>query len=532
MSDLVFLSLIFTVLANLTLIIVVYFYGKKNINQIFFVLLVLSLTFWGVNNFFSVTAKPEQSLFWIRSVMFFAAPQTFLLYLFISTFAYKAWDFSKWGKYFLVSLCFLMMLLTHTPFIFSSIVIAGNGQVSPQPGLLMPLLGGYIFIFALLSVYKLVKRYRKSSGQERKQWQYLSFGLFWTFLLMLSLNYLAVIVFNNTNFVRYGHLYHLPLIVLFSYSLVKHKLMDVKLIASQSLTILLSLFLLFKVLTSEDTVNLVINMVIFTVVVIISIWLVRNINKEIKQREKLEILTKDLQVANERLKKLDEAKTEFLSITSHQLRTPLSAIKGYLSMLQEGDFGKMSKKQADIVGILLRNSERLIRLINIFLNISRIESGRLKINKSLNDISRLLDDIIKSLAIEAGTKHIKIEFEENDVPLFQFDMDKMADVLINLIDNAIKYTPIGGWVRVSVKNMEKYVLVKVQDNGKGISYEELDQLFQKFKRGKDINRVDTTGVGLGLYIAKKIIEGHGGNIWAESEGENKGTTFKFTLPLE
>jgi len=529
MTDIVLLSLLLTVLANLALIVVVYFYGKKNINQIFFVLLVLSLTFWGVNNFFSVQVTNSNVIFLIRGVMFFATPQTLLLYLFVSTFPNNSLHFNKWLRILVYAAPFMMML-NFTPFIFSHVEIVTN-EVKAIPGILMPFLGMYIFLFAILSFYTIVKKYRHANGLEKIQWRIISIGLFLTFALMLSLNYLLVIFASNTNFIKFGHLYHLPIIIGFSYALIKHKMMDIKLIVSQALSILLSLFLLFEVLTSENIIQLVMNFFIFIFVLIISIWLVKNVIREIKQREKLEQLTQELQFANVRLKQLDEAKTEFLSITSHQLRTPLSAIKGYLSMLEEGDFGKLSKKQADIIGILLRNSERLIRLINIFLNISRIESGRLKITKSPNDLNKLINDIIKSLQIEADQKHIHLDFKPIELPMLPFDSDKLSDVILNLVDNAIKYTPLGGTVAIAAKLKDNYMVVSVHDNGIGIAYEELDQLFEKFRRGKEINKVDTSGNGLGLYIAKKIIEGHGGNIWAESEGENKGSIFKFTLPL-
>jgi signal transduction histidine kinase len=529
MNDLVLLSLLLTVLANLALITIVYFYGKKNINQIFFVLLVLSLTFWGVNNYFSVQVINSNVLFLIRGVMFFATPQTLLLLLFVYTFPNKNLPSKKWLKFLYLSAP-LMMLLNFTPLIFSRVDIIDN-KVTAIPGPLMPILGLYILLFAVLSLITIIRRYLQSSGLEKIQWRFISTGLFLSFFLMLYLNYFIVLIFNNTNFVKFGHIYHLPIIFTFSYALVRHKMMDIKLIVSQTLAILLSLFLLFEVLSSTDIIQLVINVFVFVFVLIVSVWLVKNVMKEIKQREKLESLTKELQIANERLKELDQAKTDFLSITSHQLRTPLSAIKGYLSMLEEGDFGKLSKKQTDIIGILLRNSERLIRLINIFLNISRIESGRLKIIKSPNDLNRLISDIVKSLQLEADEKHINLDFKPIDLPPLSFDSDKLSDVILNLIDNAIKYTPVGGKVSISVKSKDDYVVLSIHDNGIGIAYEELDQLFEKFRRGKEINKVDTSGNGLGLYIAKIIITGHGGNIWAESEGEHKGSTFKFTLPL-
>ncbi len=524
-----FLTLVITALSNITLVIFVYYYGKKNVNQIFFVLLVLSLTFWGVNNFFSVHSDPEFTLFWIRIVMLFAIPQTYLLFLFIYTFPDKKITWNKWVFYSSIFITIVLMGLSLTPLIFESVVY-NNQNIEPVKGLLMPVFGLYIIFFTIFSFFYLFKRFYRAEGLEKKQWKYIAAGLILTFSLMVFFNYLSVVFFKRTNFVRFGHLFHIPLILSFVYALIRYNLMNIKVIASELLSVLLSFFLLVKVLTSSTYTELVINVIVFVAVVIISILLVKSILREIKQVKKLKKITSALQEANARLTKLDEAKTEFLSITSHQLRTPLSAIKGYLSMLSDGDYGKMTKEQNDIVGVLLRNSERLIRLINIFLNISRIESGRLKILKTKQNINNIISDIIKSLEIEATEKNIKIEFKTKSDISTSCDSDKVTDVILNLIDNAIKYTPNGGKIVIEVKKMEKYVLVSVTDTGRGISYEELDELFNKFRRGKDINKVDTSGVGLGLYIAKKIIEGHSGNIWAESDGYGKGSTFKFTLP--
>lgn len=514
---------------------IIYIRNIHSITNISFALFVLVTVIWGGVNYLSYNLFNPQIILWLlRLVLFFALWQAFFIFQFFYVYPNKKFSFSKYYKRFLIPVVFLISLLTLTPFVLWQIdgvsVTGGAISVTNRPGII---LFGLLAIGLIVSaIYTLIKKIKVSKSKEVLPLRLILAGTVITFTFIIIFNFIFPAFLNNPTYTALGAVFFFPFIVFAAYAILKHHLLNVKVVATEVLVFLLAFSSFAEIFFTENINIIVLRLIIFNALLFVGFFLIKSVRKEVEQREKLEKLTAELQVANERLKQLDEAKTEFLSITSHQLRTPLSAIKGYLSMLQEGDFGKMTKKQTDIVGILLRNSERLIRLINIFLNISRIESGRLKINKSLNDINRLLDDIIKSLAIEAGTKHIKVEFKESDVPLFQYDNDKIADVLINLIDNAIKYTPIGGWVRVSVKNMDKYILVKVQDNGKGIGYEELDQLFQKFKRGKDINRVDTSGVGLGLYIAKKIIEGHGGNIWAESEGENKGTAFKFTLPLE
>ncbi|MCD4704967.1 hypothetical protein K8R66_02720 [bacterium] len=251
-----------------------------------------------------------------------------------------------------------------------------------------------------------------------------------------------------------------------------------------------------------------------------------------------ELSKKNLQLedANVHLKKLDEAKSEFLSIASHQLRTPLTGIKGYLSMMLEGDYGKFDKKQKIILGDVFDASDRMTRLVNVFLNVSRIESGRFKLDKASIDIKDLILKIIKDLELNAKEKGLKLSFKEcrsmaNKMHQVEVDADKLKDVLINLIDNSIKYTSKGS-VKVELCNDDENIIVKVKDTGVGLGKGESKKLFNKFSRGNDIARIDTTGSGLGLYIARKIIEAHGGRIWVESKGLGKGSIFQFTLPLK
>jgi signal transduction histidine kinase len=251
-----------------------------------------------------------------------------------------------------------------------------------------------------------------------------------------------------------------------------------------------------------------------------------------KLKKEVEKATHDLRIANEHLKQLDRAKTEFISITSHQLRTPLTGIKGYLSMFLEGDFGKLKKEQETVMLDVFNNSNRLVRLVNIFLNVSRIESGRLKLQKSKFNLSELVDEISRELKLEADKKKLKLEVIKSKEKLEVFaDRDKVADVVLNLIDNAIKYTE-KGTVKASIILNKGKARVEVKDSGVGISPEEAKELFNKFVRGKKIAQINTSGTGLGLFIAKKIIELHGGKIWVESKGEGKGSTFMFEIPIE
>lgn len=241
--------------------------------------------------------------------------------------------------------------------------------------------------------------------------------------------------------------------------------------------------------------------------------------------------TQELAGAYRELKKLDDSKTEFLSLASHQLRTPLSAIKGYLSMVMEGDFGKLQKETETAIKNVYQSNERLIALVNDLLNITRIEAGKLEYHSRETDFGKLVEGVIKELEMTAKTKGLELKQKLSKLPLINIDPDKIRQVLMNLIDNALKYTEKGNVV-VHAKKVDGHILVEVKDTGIGISRDKTENLFEWFSRGKGALRLDSGGFGLGLYIAKKIIEKANGKIWAESPGENKGSTFTFSLPIK
>jgi len=243
-------------------------------------------------------------------------------------------------------------------------------------------------------------------------------------------------------------------------------------------------------------------------------------------------LIKKIQDANIHLQRLDVAKSEFLSIASHQLRTPLTAIKGYISMIIEGDYGKAPTPMLKILKDVFESSNRLARLINIFLNVSRIEAGKFHLDLSETDFEKTLGEVIKELTPIAEAKKLKLIFKKPKIslPPIKVDKDKIKDVIYNLIDNSIKYTPAGK-VTITLEKIDNSILTSIKDTGIGIKPAEAKELFNKFVRGEGIARIQPDGSGLGLFIAKKITEAHGGKICVESEGKGKGSTFYFTLPI-
>jgi signal transduction histidine kinase len=253
--------------------------------------------------------------------------------------------------------------------------------------------------------------------------------------------------------------------------------------------------------------------------------------RNIKLFEQIRFTNNQLAEANRHLQALDQAKSEFVSIASHQLRTPMTGIMGYLSMMVGGDFGAVKPEHAKILKELLSESQRMIRLINLFLNVSKIEAGKFTIDLEPTSLSAIIEHEVGELTKEAMDKGLKLIFKHpaKPLPTMNVDADKLQDVLLNLIDNAIKYTQRGS-VTVAVKELPDSVRVEVKDSGIGIKPEEARELFNKFVRGSGIAQIHPDGSGLGLFIAKRVVEAHGGRIGVESDGVGKGSTFYFELP--
>jgi len=245
----------------------------------------------------------------------------------------------------------------------------------------------------------------------------------------------------------------------------------------------------------------------------------------------LNIANENLKIANIKLQELDKLKDEFVSLASHELRAPMTVIKGSLSTILDGYAGETSKEAKEFLTAAYSENDRLIRLVNNLLNISRIESGRLKFLVTNVDMSKLMKDVVTNLQMAAKEKSLRLIIDKLDqLPFVLADEDKVREVLINLIGNAIKFTHQGG-ITVSAKVEKDMLITSVADTGNGIAPEDQELLFKKFSQvSRGTYSRQTGGTGLGLYISKKIIEGLHGQIWLTST-VGKGTTFYFSLPV-
>lgn len=236
-----------------------------------------------------------------------------------------------------------------------------------------------------------------------------------------------------------------------------------------------------------------------------------------------------------REKLVEKMKTEFVSLAAHQLRTPLSAIKWILKMFLDREVGEISEEQEDFLQKAYQSNERTIALINDLLNVTRIEEGRYIYQTTLTSIESVINPLINSYQDEFSRKKINFEFKKpkSALPYIHLDVEKITLALQNLFDNAIRYTKEGGTIVVSLEHDDKKKEVKfsISDNGVGIPDNEKERIFTKFFRGTNVIRMETEGSGLGLFIAKNIVEAHKGRIWFESE-EGKGSTFYIAFPIK
>ncbi len=251
-----------------------------------------------------------------------------------------------------------------------------------------------------------------------------------------------------------------------------------------------------------------------------------NIEKKVAER------TAELTLANERLTELDKVKTEFISVAAHQLRTPLSAIKWTLSILIDENSENLTSEQKSAILKGYESNERMINLVNEMLVVTRIESGKIQYKFSLIHLEDLIDSVIIDFTWQARLKNISLVFEklEKKPKYVNADSEKIRAVIQNLIENALNYSLNGGVITISIKQEDNFVKVFVKDNGIGIPARQQSSIFNKFFRADNAIHVKTDGSGLGLFVAKSMVDMHKGQIGFQSE-EGKGSTFYFTIPF-
>ena len=506
---------------------VIYKNWRDKINQLFF-FMTIAIALWSFSYWqWLLDDEGAAALFWTRLLSIGST--------FIPVF-YFHWVAIFLGidkeKKLLIRLIYLIscifLLFSFSELFIKSVSPKLSFPFWPNPGALYHFYLAFVYFeLVVYSIFLLIKAYPLSVNKEKRgQIFYAALGAFFGFGGGVTNFFL----WYNIPIPPYGNFLVFLFPFFFGYSIIRYRMFNVKVIATELLTFGIWVAVFVATITAPTAQRIIFDAILLIFLVFFGVLLIRSVSKEVEQREKLEKITIQLEAANERLRQLDEAKSEFLSIASHQLRTPLTSIKGLLSMLLEEFWGPLNEEQKKYLTQVYQSGERLLQLIEDLLNISRIEAGRLHFDFQPIDLRALTEDEIKELSPQAEAKGLFLKFDAPGQPLPKVNADslKIRQVIQNLIDNSIKYTNKGGST-INLKQDGKLIVFSISDTGIGMALGQ--HLFEKFERGAKATSQHTEGMGLGLFLANKIIEAHKGKIWAESEGENKGSKFSFSLPI-
>lgn len=379
----------------------------------------------------------------------------------------------------------------------------------------------------------LINKYRTvTSDMDKKKVGIFGVGIF-LFLASFSWGNLFGSLTLQWELEQYG-LFGMPIFIGFlAFLIVRYQAFDMKLAGAQALVAGLIILIGSQFFFIKTTINFALTGITLFLAVGFGWMLIRSVKKEIERRDQLQEMSDRLARANDELRKLDNAKSEFISIASHQLRTPLTAIKGFLSLILEGSYGKVSPEVQDVLNKVYASNDRIVQLVENLLNISRIESGRIQYQFEKSSIETILKDLSDMFFVMTKNRNLTLSFTlpKEKLPLVYMDAAKIREVISNLIDNALKYTEKGG-IEVILEQRGSMARVTVADTGMGVEASMMPHLFSKFIRGsKEASRMNVAGTGLGLYVGRSFIEAHHGKIWIESEGLGKGSKFIIELPI-
>jgi signal transduction histidine kinase len=533
LPSLLYYSHIPTAIVALLLGIFVYF-RSKSLAKWSLLIMSLSYAIWVVFDIILwLTHDSRQVLFFwsllaiLYSLIIFSL--VFFLYSFISN---KSFSFRTWLIF--LSLFFPVLVITPTKYNLLNFDTGSCNAIENRFFLnyFLIFLGLIVILWILLFTIKKIAIANKNKDFIlRKKIILASLGASLFLVSFYSTAYTASFL-DNFNIEQFGLFGMVIFMAFLAYLIVRYKAFNIKLIGTQALVAVLVIGIGSQFFFIQNPTNRILNAVTFCLALGFGYFLVRSVKLEVQRKEELQSLSDQLAVANDKLRQLDKAKSEFISIASHQLRTPLTSIKGFSSLLLEGTYGAVPESQRPAVEKIYISNERLIQLVEDMLNISRIEAGRMEFDFQEAAIEDIADEAVKTLELTAKNKNLYLQWEKPAQPLpkLKLDITKIKEVISNMMDNAIKYTQKGG-VTVRIEPGDKWVRVVVSDTGIGMDKEEIGMIFEKFQRGKQVSHYHTDGTGLGMYIGKKIVAEHKGHIWAESDGKGKGSRFILELPI-
>jgi signal transduction histidine kinase len=530
-------NLFFTIIAaSITAFLgfLIFLHNRRGAANIIFICQSLVGAIWAFVNYFSITVSPEAALPWVRLVIFFAVPYVFLFFLFVQNFPNNEFIKKKWLFWGIFFWMIAMMGLAISPFVFAHVEVI-NGQPIPEIGSLMPFFAGALVLVFLATFVQVVRKFFKKS-ELRQQWIAIGSGFLIAYTLLIFFVFIRVILHGDTTFVADSPLFIIPIFIGATYAILREHLFAIKVVAAEVMTFFLLLASCIEVINAQGAFARGISLVAVAFTAIFGILLIQSVLREVQQREQLADLNKQIAEKNAQLEDLSHFKSQLLSLASHQIKSPLAAIKGFVSLIVGGSYGEVGDKVKETLGKVQHSADDLLSLINTLLDVRKVDEGKMEYKMERTDLNKMIADMVDLLKPLASVKQLEFTFAGPGHEVWiNADAEKLRQVIQNLTDNAIKYTP-SGFVHVELKedtaaapNQVGTAVVAVTDSGLGIPADLVPHLFEEFVRDERVKK-EIRGTGLGLYIAAKITEAHGGKLSAESPGEGKGSTFRLTIP--
>ncbi len=438
-------------------------------------------------------------------------------------------DGSLWEKFF-----YILLIAPAVWFTMSGISITGFNQVDCEAyentflTYYKFFVEGFVIVGVVHAIVQAVRRFKNKISQSLVP----GIAIILFFLIFSTTEFWST-VFDVYEINLYS-LFILPITLgVLIYSITNLSIFQIRMASTRLIAYVLVVLVATQLIFLEGLTDILLSSVTLIVTMAFAFILVRNLQKQVRQQELLEKITLELKSANVRLVELDKQKSEFVSFATHQLRSPITALKGYASLILDGEYGKLPESAQEPVQRIYDSSITLNAVVDDYLNISRIELGTMKYDFAPVSFKDIVDSTVAELKPNIDKAEIKWTYETCDSPcMINADKERIKQVVSNLIDNSLKYSN-KSFVHVSIAKQDSSGTVKftVQDGGIGISSDVLTKLFEKFVRANNASKTNIRGTGLGLYVAREIIRVHKGTIKAESEGEGKGSKFSFELPV-
>jgi signal transduction histidine kinase len=513
--------------------------GRKSLSVTFGLLAISAglwigftvIRFYAFRNVVVMHGPQPLDIFSLLSTM--SATSIFYFFLlFTNEFYHKKFVFKNPISIFATIMYAVVCVLIFIPgqTYISQVVFNESGAFSYQPDFNVGWAYTYVFIpylgFCFLwSLFRLLQVWRRTADPDRKrQARDVCIGVGVSGGIGIAVASFRSLFFVPEEFILATYFGVFLFVLVLAYSIFRHNLLQVRIVATEFLVFVIWAFLIVHILVERSMEGFIMDGMIFIFVVIFGFLTIKNIRAEEGRTIEINAVSRQLIEANKQLEELDVTRSRFLSFATHQVKTPMTAIKGYASLINAHLRELPKEKVVEMVDRMKVATERTIHLVDSLLDAKRIEDGKMEYRFSAVNVVSIVSSVVEDLQLMARGQGLELTMEkEDDRILISADRDKFREVVQNLVENALKYTN-KGWVRARIYRDGDDVLIAISDSGMGIEKEVLPKLFSEFARGGGGASV-IQGTGLGLYIARQIITDHHGTIWAESEGIGKGSTF-------